>query len=544
MLPGIIPLWLMFWLGFIVWWSLMYNLFREGNNAAGLLIGYLLPSVYTLVAYAASKSDRRWAHVSHFLSFLVISIIYSLILFGSGRGIPSADAGPFLGTAFIAAVMSIMQYPLAGLKDYFRYRTPLFIAGVIFMPLFIYFASMLPAIYERYLTPLLAQGMDPHEAAHEARHLQALEAFGLFPAGMIGFWASAAWLAAKGAQGDYVPGLEIRPFMPFRPDFILPGGVLFVKGVIMMGVGLLVSIHFPPKMPIWNWWGFVLAFWGIITLIPLRGMYKMVKGRRRRMLGDRGAFGFRAEFYKALILFVGLLILLYGFVNAFLGHVPFTRILFTPQFNAFAQNPPTAWFGTAMLALSFIVLVVIRSLYKIRLPEGAETWGQLFVKQLLLWAGVVLLFLAYIHILWLPAITPAEGNYTGFLAFFPKDNPIGFSVGLALFTAGSLLILILRPIALRNELRATIRIFVGMIADAPEEVRYRVMKKRVEAMLGLPDDQRVKQLSAMVDGINRLPEERRNRVMGTQVRILSELTPEERERMMRTMDQVLFFKAA
>jgi MFS family permease len=172
-ITGIIPLFIMFWLGFIIWWSLMYNLFFEGRSIEGLAVGYILPSAYSVVAYIASRNTGRVTYIAHFITFAILSLVYAAIMVSLGYRIPAKDAGPFLGTAFIAAIMSLMQYPMAGLQDYFKYRTPLFIAGVIFMPLFIYFASMLPSIYQRYLGLLLAQGLDPRHAAHEARHTQA-----------------------------------------------------------------------------------------------------------------------------------------------------------------------------------------------------------------------------------------------------------------------------------------------------------------------------------------------------------------------------------
>jgi hypothetical protein len=541
MIIGIIPLFIMFWLGFIIWWSLMYNLFFEGKSIEGLAIGYILPSAYSVVAYIASRNAGHITHIAHFITFAIVSLVYAAIMVSLGYSIPAHDAGPFLGTAFIAAVMSLMQYPMAGLQYYFKYRTPLFIAGVIFMPLFIYFASMLPSIYQRYLGPLLAQGLEPHHAAHEARHMQALEVFSLFPIGMIGFWASAAWLASRRTQGVYVPGLEIKPFMPFRPDLILPGGVLFVKGVILMGVGLIIAIHAIPKMPIWNWWGFALAFWGIITLIPLRGMYKMVRGRRRRMLGDVGAFGYRALFFRELMLFIGLLILLYGFLNAFTGNTPFTVIGVSPEWNAFVQNQPAGWLGVGALVLAFLLLVIVRGWYKTRLPEGAEKTSQLFLKQLLLWLGTLSLIVSYVHLFWIPAIRPDEENPYGFMVFFPDKNPIGFSIGITLFIAGTILILILRPIALRNEFAKTLSIFVGMLADAPEELRYSIMKMRVAVLARLPFEQRVKHVKGMIDGLNSLPDEKRDRVMKTQLLVISELSPDDRSAMLKSMDQALFF---
>lgn len=145
---------------------------------------------------------------------------------------------------------------------------------------------------------------------------------------LIGFWASAAWLGYSKTQGQYVKGLKLGEMFAFRPDLILPGGVNFVKGVLLTGIGLILMLHITPALPQWNWWGFILAFWGIMILIPIRGVFKMIL-RRERLLGNTEALGMRINFIKELLLFFGLLILLYGFLNAFRGVVSFT--IFIPR---------------------------------------------------------------------------------------------------------------------------------------------------------------------------------------------------------------------
>ncbi len=414
--------------------------------------------------------------------------------------------------AFIAAVMGLMQYPKAGLARYEAYRSSLFIGGVIFMPLFIYFAALLPNV----------------------PHTPALDKVYLFPLGMLGFWLSAAWLALRATQGEHVPGLEVRPLLPFRPDFILPGGVNYVKGTILMGVGLMIAIHPELGMPKWNWWGFVLAFWGIITVIPLRGMYKMVKSRRLRMLG-LGGTGFGHELVKGLILFVGLLILLYGFVNAFFGTVPFETLGVEPAFNAFASGPPAGQVvGVVALVLAFVILVPLRGWYKTRLLEGIETTGQMFAKQLLLWLGTLLLLIGFIHLLNLPPIRGA-----GVMGFHPDTNPIGFAVGSLLFLAGSALILILRPIALRNELEATMMTMVGVAADQPDALRRWMLERRVRTLAAMPEAQREQHVAWMAAGLSRLPPEKRQLMMEAQMAVLSTAAPEVRRRMMAAMDRAM-----
>ena len=71
----------MFWLGFIIYWMLMSTLFIKGSYIEGIIIAYLLPTVYSLVAYFSSKKDGYIIHLLHFITFLIISIINAYLLF-------------------------------------------------------------------------------------------------------------------------------------------------------------------------------------------------------------------------------------------------------------------------------------------------------------------------------------------------------------------------------------------------------------------------------------------------------------------------------
>ncbi len=506
---GVTLLWLLFWPGLIIWWALMADLFRRGAYPAGVVVAYALPVLYTLASFIGSRRAGRVIKLLHFGTFLIMSLIFAAIFVAMGASLLLDDIAPYLSIAFIAAVMSLMQYPRTDLSRYNTYRSSLFIGGVIFMPLFIYIAAVLPNVPS---TP-------------------ALDKVYLFPIGLLGFWLSAAWLTLRATEGSHVSGLEIRPLLPFRPDFILPGGVLFVKGAILMGVGLMIAIMPQLGMPKWNWWGFVLAFWGIITIIPLRGMYKMAKSRRLRMLG-LGGTGFGHELVKGTILFIGLLILLYGFVNAFFGTVPFTTLGVQPKFNVFASGTPTAQIiGVGALLLAFVILVPVRGWHKTQLLEGIEAPGQTFWKQLLLWLGTLLLFIAFIHLL---NLTPIQKK--GYMDFYPAANPIGFTVGLVLFLAGSALILILRPIALRNELAATMLTMVGVASDQPAALRHWMLARRIETLAAMPEAQRNRHVAWMAAGLNQLPPEKRNLMMGTQMEVLASTNSTTRRCIMMAMD--------
>ncbi len=143
---GVALLWLLFWVGFIIWWALMSTLFRRGAYPAAVLVAYALPTLYTLAAFIASRRPGRAVKLLHFGTFAALSLIFAIWLAVLGAGPPPNDAGPYLGMAFIAAVMGLMQYPKASLARYEAYRSSLFIGGVIFMPLFIYFAALLPNV--------------------------------------------------------------------------------------------------------------------------------------------------------------------------------------------------------------------------------------------------------------------------------------------------------------------------------------------------------------------------------------------------------------
>ncbi len=215
--------------------------------------------------------------------------------------------------------------------------------------------------------------------------------------------------------------------------------------------------------------------------------------------------------------------------------MPFETLGVKPEFNAFASGTPIGQaVSVVTLLLAFLVLVPLRGWYKTRLLEGIETTGQMVVKQVLLWLGTLLLLIAFIHLLNLP---PIRGQ--GHMAFYPRDNPVGFAVGTVLFLAGSALILVLRPIALRNELEATVMAMVGAASDQPEALRRWMLERRVRALAAMPEAQRNRHVAWMAAGLSRLPAEKRSLMMITQIGVLAEVDSETRRRVMAAMDRAM-----
>ena len=490
----------------------------EGLLVAGLAVGYSMPITVTVFATVASraKNSSLLLTISPLLSLIVLAIAYLsiVLLLGNGgevtwlvtsidgQGRPTSelvttsifsDIAPFIGVALISAVMAIMLYPAAGHLEFFRYRSVRFIGGVIFMPLFVVISVILQS---------------PAALVDKAWLLAAV---------MVGFWASAAWLVSSKTQGRYVSGLEIRPGLPFRPDLILPGGVNYVKGVILTGIGMMIMFQGVFTLPRWNWWGFVLAFWGIILIIPLRGMYKMFSGRRRRFLGDARGRTHLHGFIRGNLLFVGLLILLYGFLSAFMGLVPFVGL--QPRAELWPQ-------ALGLIAASYLVLVVLREAYKRRLTEGIETASQLTTKLLVLYGGTLVLMYGYIILF--------MGRW---MVIHPGTNPVGLALGLGLFLSGFVLILPARHICLQNEFGATLRTMVGVISDQPEEERRGLMRRRIATLGAMAHAQRTAHVTQMLQGLAGLSEEKRMTMRRIMMELMADLPEEQRRGLMMSMDE-------
>ncbi|GMQ97688.1 MAG: hypothetical protein BMS9Abin17_0188 [Acidimicrobiia bacterium] len=396
-----------------------------------------------------------------------------------------------LGIGLISFVVTLMLFPFAGRAKYQQYRPATFVGGVLFMPLFISIAVTLQAGWSLTETALI------------------------LPVLFVGFWGSAAWLIRTPTQGSFVRGLEVGSRLNFRPDLILPGGVMLVKGIILIGVGMLISFQDALRLPQWNWWGFVLAFFGIITIIPIRGVAKML-ARRSRFLGNSPPW---QGTIRWTLLVVGLAVLLYGFLSAFMGVVPFAA-------DGLRPRAELAWLAVALVGGGAASLAV-REIWKRSLLEGAETPLQRFSSNLWMlvsvWAymyGFVVLFMGRI-------MSPQLGS-----------NPGGVLLGGSLFGFGVVLILITRPIALRRELVGTINIMVGMLAALEKEARWQMMVGRIRTIASYPTNQCTWHVGAMFSALGSLPTIDRERVEATRDEVMMSLSSQERQALMVAMDQL------
>lgn len=259
-----------------------------------------------------------------------------------------------------------------------------------------------------------------------------------------------------------------------------------------------------------------------MLLIPIRGVFKMIL-RRERLLGNKEAFRIRMNSVKESLLFFGLLILLYGFLSAFRGVVPFTVLISSAE----------DWPAAIPAAISFIILVPLRMWYKSLLLEGAETKMQLFFKQLLLWIGVIILIYSYAY-----TFRSKIHLYTTSLNF--ATNTLDFAVGIFLFALGAALILGVRPLALRNEFRALLRIMPGILASLSEEKRLTVMQKRLDFLATCPEQQRLVHIKYMMEGLETLPSDQRIALRKSMLEAMVKLPAEKRSILMSTMDKILF----
>lgn len=329
-----------------------------------------------------------------------------------------------------------------------------------------------------------------------------------------------------------------RPMpMFFRPDILFGDGRVLATGIISLGLSM--RFLFGPKSeaeilptPAGSWAGlyFAIAF-GILQIIPLRGMFKLIS--RMVRLGQGKLSGWSIQILKETWLLAGSLGVIYGFHNAFMGKTPFldqSLVGITPQFWAASGKP-----GLALMAISALFFIFVRGGYKMLAcgdPFIRETPAQSRTKALLFFTGLLPFFYGFAHVMSAGAPFPRLPN-----------TDLRLLVGLALFVWG---VLMLGPIRIRIQ-KAQRHALVAQMAAVllpamPEDVRRRILDRVVYALADMSEENRLDHMRSMQEAIAAAPEETRRLMTQARMEVIAEIPASKRRKIMQAMDKVMFAK--
>ncbi len=401
-----------------------------------------------------------------------------------------------------ATVTILMLWPVGRRlhRQYFSYRGPLFILGVLSMAYipFIGFVIQSAAPYWLKATLWLLLPVD-------------LTVFAFLP-------------GLRSAIGKPI-GMFFRPDLLFGDGRVLCCGIVAIVFGLRYMLGPLPPAGIPISIPEWNWWGIAFAMGaGFIPMIPLRGIHKLVTKVNRMVTGHWG--GWDAVVFKEGFLILAALSIGWGFHHVFGGATPFTAMSWQAIHMAMelGQHP----LGWLLLILGSLWLIVVRGGYKKAIGEPfiKETVAQTWLKQILLIVGFLPLFLGFMFLI--------EGH-------FGEWNPWPqWLIGVIFFAWGLVLLVPLRVVAQLNQRRAIVQQMAAVILPAyPEEVRHRLLVKMLAGLATLPESQRRRYLGAMRQALDETPEEVRQVMTQAVLAALADLSSDERRTCMRTMDAVL-----
>lgn len=402
-----------------------------------------------------------------------------------------------------ASVTTIMLWPCARSfgRTYLSYRKPLFIVGVASM-------AALPAL--GFAFDWLPKG--------DINRTWAL----LVVVGILTVFSIAAGL--KGAIS--------RPTqMLFRPDLLFGDGRVLATGVIAIGLsmGFLFGGMFP--IPKGNWYGLLFAIvFGIIQIIPLRGMFKL-RQRMARMIENRFG-GWLWVFIKESWLLLASLGILYGFHNVLMGTTPiidWTLPGLNPEHFATMGRP-----GLILMAIAALFFIFIRGGYK-KLACGdpfiRETLNQSVIKSILFLVGFLPFLYGFVHIM------AARGGA------FPRPFPEGLSltIGLGLLTWGILMESVFRILVQQVQQRAIVEQLVAVVLPRLSgDKRKEIMRSVMESVSHIEEGRRRAFIKAMLEGLDSAPDkEAREKIVATRTQVLAELAEHERKAIMKSMDAMM-----
>ncbi len=327
------------------------------------------------------------------------------------------------------------------------------------------------------------------------------------------FWGFTIILASSKIQGKFIPELG-----KFRPDLIYPTGANLARGEIFTGLGMKLILTTVPAeiatwgwLPVWNWWGLTWAVISMVLLVAVRGMTKM-QILMRRMMYDK-YLGWSGQLIEEGLLWIGFAGLAYGFLNVFMGYVPFTVVY------------PRYWPGLVFLILSFIILVPVRGWLKLRYDRITMKFSTTVGLQALLYLGVVVMFYGLISL------------FMG--KFFGPSSSLGLVVGGLVEVGGLVLIVFGRAKSLMNDRKGQIPQMLWVLAHVEEEIRMKVMTKRMHVFYQLPPERRLEHMRNMDNALKELPEPQRSLVFKSRLLALASLPEEMRLELMKTMDKIM-----
>jgi hypothetical protein len=395
----------------------------------------------------------------------------------------------------LSLLIVVMLWPSAGTRRYLAYKKPLFIFTILF---------------EAWI---LLAGV----ALHFPSGLEDKDFW--FQLTLVGFFLGTVAISLPGVEGEYRKGVF------FRPDLLYGNGAYLARGEIFVALGIKLFTSPELAHPIWNWWGLEWAIFAMVFMVPFRGILKMRMRRARFLDFDNWmGRGWRPGLWlKEAFLFLSLLMLVYGFANAYMGVVPFT---WAPGYPVPGTHGPN-WWGFALLAVAFVLIVLARGYYKTRLDEPAP-FGAELVKGLLLWVGFVILIYGFLLIF----------NGIGWLGFYGPGSP-NFWWGVWVSTLGFLMVVLLRVLAQRQEFEGLLRVMVPRMADLDEETRRTMMGRRLEVIAAMSERACTANVGLMMQIIEEQPEQRRQLLVDTRTWLVANAAVATRERLMAAMATVL-----
>lgn len=393
----------------------------------------------------------------------------------------------------LLAITLSMTLPITRRVKWSTYRRPLYVIAVLF---------------ENWISIV---GLDLILVAPPGVGTQSKAVYFLLT--IIVFWLATIVLASKRIQSKFIPEMGL-----FRPDLLYPTGANLARGEIFAGLGLKlmltitpVSIHNFAWLPVWNWWELLWAELSLVFLVAVRGMTKLKVVLMGRMIKQK-MLGWKGTLLEEGFLYLGLTGLSYGFLNVFMGYIPFTVVY------------PRFWPGAVIMGIAAIILVPVRGYLKHKVDRITMSYTRTLGLMAILYVGVMVLMYGMMVML--------MGR------FLIITTTLGLVLGVFLQALGISVIVFGRARSIMNDRKGVLPQMLWVLSHADEQDRQRVMKMRLEIFASMNEKERFVNMSNMYDALMQLPDDRQSTMLGAQMMALSALETEKRNKCMRTMDRV------